>query len=70
MRTITTVLVLAALAGAVLAHLGQALGAAPFDFEYDPAAVSREIARAVPAFAGIDLESVGSHGLELRDGSH
>jgi NADH-quinone oxidoreductase subunit G len=51
--------------GEVLRKLGAALGLDGFDGPYDPRAVSREMASAVPAFAGIDLDSLGEEGAVL-----
>jgi NADH-quinone oxidoreductase subunit G len=51
--------------GEVLSRLGVALGLAGFEGDYDPRAVSREIASSVPAFAGIDLDSLGEEGAVL-----
>ena len=53
--------------GEVLAQLGAALGLAGFDGSYDPVEVSRELARSEPAFAGIDLDSVGRGGRVLAE---
>jgi NADH-quinone oxidoreductase subunit G len=51
--------------GELLTRLGAALGLAGFGAPYDPHAVSRELAAALPAFAGVDLDSVGDAGLPL-----
>ena len=51
--------------GEVLHRLGIALGLAGFEGDYDVRAVSREMARSVPAFAGIDLGSLGGEGAVL-----
>ena len=48
-----------------LARLGAALGLAGFDGSYDPRVVSRELAGARQAFAGIELDSVGRDGRVL-----
>ncbi len=55
--------------GEVLNRLGVALGLAGFESGYDPRAVSREIASSVPAFADIDLDSLGGEGAEIKDSS-
>jgi NADH-quinone oxidoreductase subunit G len=55
--------------GEVLNRLGVALDLAGFESGYDPRAVSREIASSVPAFAGIDLDSLGEEGADLADAS-
>ena len=52
--------------GETLARLARALGLTLFDGTWDPRAVSRAIGAAVPAFAGIDVDSVGDEGLPLR----
>jgi NADH-quinone oxidoreductase subunit G len=52
--------------GDVLRRLGAALGLAGFESAYDPRAVSREIASSVPAFAGIDLDSLGDEGAVVK----
>jgi NADH-quinone oxidoreductase subunit G len=52
--------------GDALCRLARALGLSLFDGAWDPRAVSRAIAAAVPAFAGIDVDSVGAEGLPLR----
>jgi NADH-quinone oxidoreductase subunit G len=51
--------------GEVLAKLGAAMKLAGFDGSYDPGEVSRDLARTQPAFAGIDLDSVGRGGRVL-----
>jgi NADH-quinone oxidoreductase subunit G len=48
--------------GEVVSQLGAAMGLAGFDRRYDPGEVLRDLARSEPAFAGIDLESVGRGG--------
>ncbi len=53
--------------GEVLAKLGAALGLAGFDGRYDVRQVARDLAAANPAFAGIDLDSVGDAGRTLAD---
>jgi NADH-quinone oxidoreductase subunit G len=55
--------------GEVLNRLGVALGLAGFESGYDPRAVSRELASSVPAFAGIDLDSLGEEGVVLAGSS-
>jgi len=55
--------------GELLARLGAALGLPGFGARYDAREVSRELAAAVPAFAGVDLDSVGDAGLSLRAGA-
>jgi NADH-quinone oxidoreductase subunit G len=47
-----------------LAHLVTRAGVAPAAF--DPAGTLKEIAQAVPAFAGLGFETLGSSGLELQ----
>jgi NADH-quinone oxidoreductase subunit G len=51
--------------GEVLCALGAALGLEGFDGSYDPSAVSKEMASAVPAFEGLDLDSLGPEGADL-----
>jgi predicted molibdopterin-dependent oxidoreductase YjgC len=51
--------------GEILSRLGAALGLAGFEGGYDPRAVSREIAASVPAFAGIDMDSLSEEGAVL-----
>jgi NADH-quinone oxidoreductase subunit G len=48
--------------GEVLSRIGAALGLADFDGKFDVLAVSRSLGAASPAFAGIELESVGEQG--------
>jgi NADH-quinone oxidoreductase subunit G len=55
--------------GEVLSRLGVALGLPGFEGDYDPRAVSREIAASVPAFAGIDLDSLGEEGAGIKGAS-
>jgi NADH-quinone oxidoreductase subunit G len=55
--------------GEVLCRLGVALGLPGFESDYDPRAVSREMASAVPAFAGIDLDSLGEEGADIKGSS-
>lgn len=55
--------------GEVLNRLGVAVDLAGFESGYDPRAVSREIASSVPAFAGIDLDSLGGEGAVLAGSS-
>ncbi len=52
--------------GELLVRLGSALGLAGFEGPWDAASVSRAIGTVVPAFAGVDVESVGAEGLPLR----
>jgi len=51
--------------GEAIAKLGAALGLEGFDGKYDPRQVARDLAAANPAFAGIDLDSVGDQGRTL-----
>ena len=51
--------------GEILSKLGAALGLEGFDGSYDPRAVSKEMASAVPAFAGLDMDSLGPEGADL-----
>jgi NADH-quinone oxidoreductase subunit G len=51
--------------GEILWRLGAALGLEGFDGRYDAREISKALAAAVPAFAGIDLESIGDAGLPL-----
>jgi len=51
--------------GELLSRLGATLGLAGFDGKWDPAAVSRAIGASVPAFAGVDVDSVGDEGRPL-----
>jgi NADH-quinone oxidoreductase subunit G len=53
--------------GEVLAQLGAALQLAGFDRPYDPGEVLRDLARSQPAFAGIELDSVGRGGRVLAE---
>jgi NADH-quinone oxidoreductase subunit G len=55
--------------GEVLAKLGEALGLEGFDGRYDVREVGRELAAAKPAFADIDLDTVGDSGQPLADSS-
>jgi NADH-quinone oxidoreductase subunit G len=57
--------------GEVLWRIGQALGLSGFPAgeRYDVAAVSKALSQALPAFAGIDLDSVGGEGLPLAKGA-
>jgi predicted molibdopterin-dependent oxidoreductase YjgC len=52
--------------GETLLRLARAIGLALFEGPWDPRTVSRAIGAAVPAFAGVDLDSVGAEGLPLR----
>jgi NADH-quinone oxidoreductase subunit G len=54
--------------GEVLSRLGEALGLAGFDGRWDAVAVSSELSRSLPRFAGVDLESVGREGRVLAAG--
>jgi NADH-quinone oxidoreductase subunit G len=51
--------------GEVLAQIGAAMGLDGFDGRFGAREVSRELAAANPAFAGIDLDSVGDGGLVI-----
>jgi hypothetical protein len=51
--------------GEVLWRLGAALGLAGFEGAWDVHAVSRRLAAEHPAFAGIDLDSLGWDGRPL-----
>jgi NADH-quinone oxidoreductase subunit G len=51
--------------GEVLWSLAQALGLPGFEEPYDVRAVSKALAQAVPAFAGLDLDSVPAEGAPL-----
>ncbi len=53
--------------GLVLARLGRALGLEGFDGSFDAGAVSREMAAALPAFAGVSLERLSESGRPLAD---
>ncbi len=53
--------------GSVISLLGAALGLAGFDGSWDVAAVSAELARSQPRFAGIDLASVGRGGRNIAN---
>ncbi len=55
--------------GEVLSRLGAALGLSGFEGPYDPRAVSREIAATLPAFAGIDLDSLSGEGAAIKGAS-
>jgi predicted molibdopterin-dependent oxidoreductase YjgC len=55
--------------GEVLSKLGAALGLEGFDGSYDVRRVGRDLAAANPAFAGIDLDTVGDAGRTLADRS-
>ena len=46
---------------------GYAVGFAGWDDDWDLEATSRELAHSLPAFSGIDLESVGDQGLPLGE---
>jgi NADH-quinone oxidoreductase subunit G len=50
-----------------LQRIGLRLGLPGFDEKWDPRAVSRAMGEALPAFAGIDVDSVSADGLALRD---
>ena len=54
--------------GLVLARLGAALGLAGFDGKFDAREMSRQLAANVPAFAGVDVDSVGDGGAPLASG--
>jgi len=51
--------------GEVIARLGAALGLEGFDGRFDAWEVGKALSEAVPAFAGIDLETVGDAGRAL-----
>lgn len=51
--------------GAVIAHLGAALGLEGFEARFDAREVSKALASANPAFAGIDLDTIGDAGRPL-----
>ena len=51
--------------GEVLRQLAVAAGLDGWGVRFDPHAVSKRLAETVPAFAGLDLASLGDHGLEL-----
>jgi predicted molibdopterin-dependent oxidoreductase YjgC len=55
--------------GEVLAALGAALGLPGFDGRFDVRAAARELGREVPAFAGLDVDSVGPQGAPLGSGA-
>ncbi|UCE87387.1 MAG: molybdopterin-dependent oxidoreductase, partial [Deltaproteobacteria bacterium] len=52
-------------AGDVAFRLGRELGLTGFDAAYDARAVSKELAQAEPAFADIDLDTLGEYGRPL-----
>jgi NADH-quinone oxidoreductase subunit G len=54
--------------GETLVRIARALGLTLFEGPWDPRTISRAIGAAVPAFAGVHLDSVGAGGLPLRDG--
>ena len=54
--------------GAIAAHLGAALGLAPFEGGYDARLVSKQLSEALSRFSGIDWSTVGSSGLPLAEG--
>lgn len=51
--------------GEILSRLGAALDLPGFDAGWDPVAVSKQLAREVPDFAGCDVDSVGDLGRPL-----
>jgi len=55
--------------GEVLAALGAALGLPGFDGRFDVRAAARELGREVPAFAGLDVDTVGPQGAPLGSGA-
>jgi NADH dehydrogenase/NADH:ubiquinone oxidoreductase subunit G len=57
--------------GDALTRIGQLLGLPGFapGWAWDPRAVARFIGEVVPAFAGVDLDSVGPAGMPLRGGA-
>jgi predicted molibdopterin-dependent oxidoreductase YjgC len=52
--------------GETLMRLARALGLSLFEGPWDPRAVSRAIGAALPAFAGVHVDSVGDEGMPLR----
>jgi hypothetical protein len=54
--------------GAVIAHLGAALGLVPFEGGYDARLVSKQLGETAAPFAGVDVGSVGRLGLPLPEG--
>ena len=54
--------------GDALFRLAQELGLRGFDGTYDVRATSKELSQAVPAFAGIDLDTLGEYGRTLAGG--
>jgi formate dehydrogenase major subunit len=55
--------------GELLAELGAGLGLRGFDGRFDVRAASRELGRELPAFAGLDLDSLGPEGAPLGSGA-
>jgi hypothetical protein len=55
--------------GEVLAALGAALGLPGFDGRFDVRTAARELGREVPAFAGLDVDTVGPQGAPLGSGA-
>jgi predicted molibdopterin-dependent oxidoreductase YjgC len=55
--------------GAVIAQLAAALGLEGFDRTepYDPHAVSSALSQDVPAFTGVDMDTVGTRGRPLAN---
>ena len=51
--------------GEWLARLGAALGLPGFDGRFEPRELAKQLSASVPAFAGVDLESVGDAGRPL-----
>jgi predicted molibdopterin-dependent oxidoreductase YjgC len=54
--------------GWLLARLGAALGLPGWDGRFDAREVSKALSASVPAFAGIDLDSLGDGGRPLAAG--
>ncbi len=52
--------------GEVLRQLAAAAGLEGWAARFDPRAAGKRLAESVPAFAGIDLDTVGDQGLELQ----
>ena len=51
--------------GEWLARLGAALGLPGFDGRFEPREVAKQLSASVPAFAGVDQDSVGDAGRPL-----
>ena len=52
--------------GEAISRLAREMGRPGFDEVYDVGSVSKALSQSSPAFAGIDLDSVGEHGQPLR----